>query len=404
MLKSQVMGNFVCAIGVSFTLSLTLGCSADDPNSNDSANVLPSNDPDAPGNAADNQPSLIQYFGRWDLSNPEQATASWGAVYLKAKFEGRSLTIKLNDPRNDFEYSIDGGPLQRLSPTSAAEYQLATGLVDGVHSVEFYRRTGGSFGRTVVSGFVLDEGKKLLQPDSPRPHSIEIVGDSISVGYGNENGPNDTGTSRRTENGQQAYGPQLARMLDAEWSVIAHSGQGVYRNLGEELNLIGQSLHMPDEFKLTFWPSAGDNPQWNFANWQPDVFIVTLGTNDFAWKQWDKDPGPGWEPTREAYVASYKQFLEFVREVYPKTEIFAVGTFLATAANQFGRCNEYICEAVRATTDAHTHCVDPSFTGPDGAWLPDGTSYIGDWTHPTTTGHTAIAEHLRDIIKPIVGW
>ncbi len=350
------------------------------------------------------EPPGIQYFGRWDLSSPPNASASWGDVYLKARFEGTSVTIQLSDPNNDFQYSIDGGAMQSLSPTSGTSYQLASGLSDGVHSLELYRRSGGSFGRTTVSGLVLDAGKNVLAPD-PRPaRKLEVLGDSISVGYGNENTAGMFGTSRATENGYMAYGPQLARMLGAEWRVVAHSGQGLYRNLGEDLSSIASTQHMPDEFQLTFFPDQQTNPSWQFEGWQPDVFIVTLGTNDFSWKQWNVDPGPSWEPTEEAYVGAYKEFLTFVRSAYPNVEVFAVGTFIATSSNQFGRCNQYICKAVTQMNDTHMHCVDPSSIGPDGAWLPSGTDYIGDWTHPTVAGHTKVAEHLKAIIQPIMGW
>ncbi len=350
------------------------------------------------------EPPGIQYFGRWDLSSPPNASASWGDVYLKARFEGTSVAIQLSDANNDFQFSIDGGAPQILSPTSATSYSLGSGLADGVHSLEFYRRSGGSFGRTTVSGLVLDPGKNILAPEARPARKLEVLGDSISVGYGNENTAGMVGTSRATENGFQAYGPQLARMLGAEWRVVAHSGQGLYRNLGEDLSTIGSTQHMPDEFLLTFFPDALTNPNWQFDGWKPDVFIVTLGTNDFSWKQWNVDPGPGWEPTEEAYVGAYQEFLSFVRSSYPNAEVFAVGTFIATSGNQFGRCNQYICKAVTQTNDAHVHCVDPSSIGPSGAWLPSGSDYIGDWTHPTVAGHTKVAEHLRDIIKPIMGW
>jgi lysophospholipase L1-like esterase len=331
------------------------------------------------------------------MSDSMNPSGSWGPIYLKAKFEGTSVGIKLKDAANTFAYSIDGGPMKVLGPTSATEHALASGLADGEHTLELARRSEGGFGKTVVGGLVLDPGKNLLAPE-PRPaHKIEIIGDSISAGYGDEGGG---GNTPANQNGYMAYGPQLARMLDAEWSVVAHSGQGMYRNGCEALPPTAR--HMPDEFKLTQHPAVpGGN--WDFGAWKPDVLVIALGTNDFS----DYPPGSCAHPTDDAFESAYGAFIDFARGVYPKAEIFALGTFLSTASNQFGTCNQDICNVIgakKAAGDAHLHCVDPGFTSTTGAWLPDGTYYVGDWTHPTVASHTLIANRLRDIIRPVMGW
>jgi lysophospholipase L1-like esterase len=284
-----------------------------------------------------------------------------------------------------------------LVPGAATEHALASGLADGTHTLELVRRSEGGFGKTVVSGLVLDAGRNVLSPGPRPPHKIEVIGDSISAGYGNEGGG---GNTPQNENGYMAFGPQLARLLDAQWSIVAHSGQGMYRNGCEALPPAAH--HMPDEFKLTQHPSVpGTN--WNFDEWKPDVLIVALGTNDFA----DYPPGSCARPTDDAFMTAYAAFLSFARTVYPKTEIFALGTFLSTASNQFGACNRDICSVVdakKAAGDGHVHCIDPGFTSSTGAWLPDGSYYVGDWTHPTVASHTLIAKRLRDIIRPVMGW
>jgi lysophospholipase L1-like esterase len=343
------------------------------------------------------EPAGIQYYGRWDSSDPANPSGSWGPIYLQAKFEGTSVRIKLKDATNTFAYSIDGGPMKVLGPNAASESLLASGLADGVHELEFARRSEGGFGQTIVRGLVLDPGKNLLPP-APRPtRKLEVVGDSISAGYGNEGSG---GNTPQNENGFMAFGPQLAGMLGAEWSIVAHSGQGMYRNGCETLPPTAQ--HMPDEFKLTQHPSVG-GPAWDFGAWKPDVLIIALGTNDFA----DYPPGSCARPTDDAFKGAYADFVTFARGVYPDTEIFALGTFISTSSNQFGACNQDICSVVAAKNaagDDHIHCIDPGFTSTSGAWLPDGTYYIGDWTHPTVASHTRIATRLRDIIQPIMGW
>jgi lysophospholipase L1-like esterase len=340
----------------------------------------------------------IQYFGRWEIENSSKATASWGAVYLKARFEGTSLKINLNDSQNDFNYRIDGGQLQLLQPTSATQYTLATGLNDGEHTFELYRRSSGGWGQTVFNGLVLDPGKNLLPPPTRPTRKIEVIGDSISVGFGNEGGG---GNSREQENGYMAYGPQLARKFNAEWSIIGHSGQGVYRNLYE--NLPPSQDNMTDEFLLTHFPawSGMQNSSWDFSKWQPDALLVVLGTNDFSGNE---------VPTKYNFETAYSAFLSTIRARYPNTVIFAVGTFMYNwgVHSQFDNCNSYICNVVaqkNANGDGNIHCIDPGAgQSGNGHWLPNASDYINDWTHPTIPGHTIIADNLYQTIKPILGW
>jgi lysophospholipase L1-like esterase len=350
----------------------------------------------------------IQYFGRWDFGDPAKPSASWGAVYLKARFEGTSVAIRLEDadafaPGNDYEYSVDGAPVTVLSPSGSAVYPLAGGLPDGVHTLELYRRTEGSYGKTVVGGLVLDPGKGVLAPPPRPPHRIEIVGDSISAGFGDEG---HGGSDRHTQNGAMAFGPQLARLLQAEWSVIAHSGRGLYRNLGEQPPLA--QPHMPDEFRLKHFLTSNELPGpsmtdalWNFDSWQPDAVVVALGTNDFA------QPGP--VPADSDFRAAYGRFLELLRSVYPSAVLFCMGTLIREDGyfgDQWAVCNRDVCDAAAAENakgDDRVRCVDPCAQSPQG-WLPDANDYIGDWTHPTAAGHTIIAQRLRDAIAPVMGW
>jgi lysophospholipase L1-like esterase len=345
------------------------------------------------GGQPSDEPPGLQYVGRWDRSDANGASASWGPVGIRARFTGTSVRVRIVDAQNTFSLSIDGGQPKAMGPGLHGEVELASGLSVGEHTLELFRRSEGSYGKTVISGLALESGEELLAPP-PRPsRKLEVVGDSISAGYGNEGMG---GSTPLTQNGYVAFGPQLGRLLDAEWSIIAHSGQGMYRNLCEKMP--PSAPHMPDEFLLTQYPSV-PGPAWDFASWQPDVLVVALGTNDFS----DYPPGSCQAPDLDGFEHAYVSFLQLARSKYPRAEIFALGTFIATAANQFGTCNQAICAAVESVADAHVHCVDPA-TGSDGFWLIGPEDYIGDWTHPTVAAHGKIAERLASVIKPILGW
>lgn len=358
----------------------------------DAAVVLPRQPPDS-------DHPYIQLYGRWDRSNPKKAVAGWGAVYIVAKFEGTSCKIRLTDEQtvlpmqqgtgNIYQYRIDSEPFKTLQPTSSTEYTLATNLPSGPHLLFFVRRTESRFGKTTFEGLTLDVGKTLLPPD-PRPsRKIEVYGDSITAGLANEN----TGWyTNATQNGYDAFGPQVARLLKAEWHIEARGGGSFFNDFW---------LPMIPWFDKTFGPyELEHNPPsgaklWNFAEWQPDVFILALGTNDFS------DMYPHIDET--TYVEKYQKFLRDLRARYPGTEIFALAPFKPGAP--WDEARQYITHAVTGLGDSHVHAVDPRAKGAADEWLSMPADYVtGDEYHPNIAGHTKIAKRLAAIIGPIMKW
>ncbi len=49
----------------------------------------------------------IQYFGRWDFSDPKAPTHSWPGVYVYAVFDGTSIGVVLDDNFNYYNVFID---------------------------------------------------------------------------------------------------------------------------------------------------------------------------------------------------------------------------------------------------------------------------------------------------------
>src|SRR5262249_17739899 len=135
-----------------------------------------------------------------------------------------------------FQPLIDGVLGTRFSVgADDGTYELAARLSPGQHRVELYRETEGKgFGYSVFSGFA--RGAPAPPPAPAR--LVEIVGDSISAGFGNLGseehpgyGPDPRGGcpfTTETESAYQAYGPVAARAVGADWSVLAGSGWGAY--------------------------------------------------------------------------------------------------------------------------------------------------------------------------------
>jgi lysophospholipase L1-like esterase len=351
------------------------------------------------GNISADNPR-IQFFGRWHAADPKRPTASWGPVGFKARFEGTSISVLLEDEQIDlaaegtgnlYQYSIDAAAFKVVEANATHRYSLATGLSNGPHELVFVRRTESRFGKSVFLGLQIDANQRVLDPGARPSRRIEVFGDSISAGGGNE----DDGWFRNTsQNGYEAFGPKLARLLDAEWHVEARGGGSFFHAW----------LSMPPFFDKMFGPTdmahkpPTDALLWDFQRYQPHVFILALGTND-----WSVENVPHIDET--TYVTKYKSFLEKLRGWYPSTEIFCLAPFKEGAPWDEGR--KYIPLAVQALGDQHVHAIDPVGNGTTDRWLAT-EDYIapeqGNPYHPNISGHDKIARKLEAIIRERMGW
>ena len=97
---------------------------------------------------------------------------------------------------------------------------LASGIPEGAHRVELYRRSETQTGYTQFLGYDF-EGGTLLPPPLPAPHRIEFVGDSQPAGFGIEGvGPDCPGPdwAAQYENFHRSLSARLGEILDADLS------------------------------------------------------------------------------------------------------------------------------------------------------------------------------------------
>lgn len=327
--------------------------------------------------------SDIHYLGRFDHSSPEAPTFSWPGTAIVTRFSGTGIDVNLHDEgHNFFAVSIDGG-LPNVFATSAAKdtYTLASGLSQGEHDVMLFRRTESFQGLVHFHGFSVGGGAPLIPTPPPFKRHLELIGDSITCGYGNDGvGPN-CGFTAETENGWLAYGSVAARALKAEARLIAYSGKGIYRDGSSDT-----TNQMPVLYERTFADIAGST--WDFSTWTADVVVVNLGTNDFG-------PGDPGQPYIDAYTAMIQQ----IRGHYPQAYILcAVGSMMI--GNGLAQCTSYVKSAVSAANaagDARVSFVDLGVQ--DG--LVDG--YGCDY-HPSVKTDQLMADKLTAAISAVTGW
>jgi lysophospholipase L1-like esterase len=317
-----------------------------------------------------------------DQSDPAGAKFAWSGTGLTARFSGTSLAIRL-DGGQQYTVLVDGALQPKLVSTGGWD-PLATELAPGQHTIEVYRRTEANQGQSVFLGLDLGTGK-LLPPPPAAEKRIEIIGDSITCGYGNEGENRDCGFTPDTENHYLTYGALAARELGAELHTVAWSGKGVVCNYGDAKDSCQDPL--PSYYERTLPNSPAS--RWEFSTWQPQAVVVNLGTNDFST---DNDP------TDAEFKTAYTAFLKRVRTVYPGAAILCtVGPMLSGADLETARSLiEQAVHALRASGDTKLTTFELSTTDPENG-------FGCDW-HPSLKTHKIMASELTRVLRAELGW
>jgi len=297
-------------------------------------------------------------------------------VNIHARFAGTQVSMNLNDGnnKNRFTVVIDGGASKTVTPTSAQTLQLASGLANTTHDLVIWRNTEASPGG--VSQFVdlssFGSGGALLAPAAAPDRRIEVVGDSLSVGAGVEG----TSTSCNPNidaftNNYLAYGSIAARSVQADVVTIAWSGIGVYRSYG------GSAPTMPQRYDYAV---PNDATGWDFAQYQPHVVVINLGTNDFS----GGNPG-------QPYVDAYVAFVKHIRAKYANARFILIDMYggeRLTAINQ-------VVSTLKSAGEQKVESL--SFSS-----VPSNNTACNQ--HPNTAAQQAMGNLLATRLKSSLGW
>ncbi len=335
----------------------------------------------------------IRWVGRVDATDPAAVKFAWQGAGFVAQVTGTTLTVKLEVNGTStvyFQPVVDGvaGERFKVDPGAAVDVTLATGLSDGDHVVELYRETEGAYGISIFRGFT--EGSPTDAP-AATDRVIEVVGDSISAGYGNlgsEPHPDwvaNPACHWTAENSSwyATYAAIAGRALDAEVSTVARSGWGMTRDNQNGPNVLANVY----ENAL----GTDDATPWSFER-KPAAVVVNLGTNDWAMG----DPGTDYE-------TDYVDFIATVRSHYPDAFIFlTIGSMLG--APELAQVNARLASVIQAVSNATgddklvTFDFGTQNLGPDGS-IPSGC----DW-HPSKDEHERMAGILQQQLATKLGW
>lgn len=347
-------------------------------NANQNGNANQNDNGNQNGNANQNQntgePAVVHRVGRFDDGDAAGPRFTWSGSAFRTRLSGTSLDVDLDGASGVFfEVVVDGVPEAVFETTGGAQrYSVVTGLQDGEHDVEIYRRNEGFFGTVQLVQLVPGAGASLLETPRPWQHRIEFIGDSITCGYGVEGPDANCPFSGATESAWLTYAAVASRELDAEAHLIAYSGKGVFQNYGGD-----QDELMPELYGRTLTNDPGST--WDFTAWIPEAVVVNLGTNDFSVAIDEAD-----------FVSAYAALLAQIRGHYPQAHIFCISW-----ADWGGTHEPWVQAAMDQTGDPDLTRISFATDAADG--------YGCDW-HPSETTHAKHGAQLAAAIRATLGW
>ncbi len=389
----------------------------------------------------------IYYFGRVDCANSAGPTFAYPGVTIRMGFTGTGVDLVLQDKGtaqypNFYDVRIDGDlvdfPATRTASAAAAcpvapnssttctitenpaplmttattqTYQLARGLSAGSHTVEIFKRiesspNGNSIGQATFLGFRIPAGGTVSAPPT-RAHTIEFIGDSITCGYGdmdsfNTSSATPTGYTTYKSNADAAYGAVTARDLNAELMQVSYSGLGMAIN--NCFDPAGTPT-LPARYD-SILPDDASGAKWSFQ-WQPEVVVVNLGTNDWSNMSPTGCGGcttfPSGALDQATYRSTYVTFLQHLRSKYPNALLLLASAPMLTDAYPSGE-SCWTSEDQDLHTIVSTYSTANSDTNIDVVDIQSQSSPVGEDYHPTVATHQAMAQTVEATIKKHLNW
>ncbi|WP_036859548.1 MULTISPECIES: SGNH/GDSL hydrolase family protein [Prevotellaceae] len=327
--------------------------------------------------------SNISYTGRTERTADGTVRYDWVGTYFQTDFTGGSVAVSISDTGTSFHNLFIDGKLIKKIKVNGKEPRnvvLADGLGKGIHRLCLQKCTEGEYGCTTIYGFSLAKGG-TLKAVAPKERMIEVIGDSYTCGFGTESNNANDRFQLETENCNKAYGCIIARYFNADYALIAHSGQGLIKDWGDTVQVSAQNMS-------TRYMQVYDNynrKTYDFKAYRPQLVIINLGTNDFA---------SGAIPTAEQYVGAYLKLIDTVKLHYGDIPVFCIiphsaGLYLTACLRQ-----------LKEKTAAHNHIYVASP-------MPDIITQdydLGAAWHPNYQGQRKIAMTLIPQISAIMRW
>ncbi len=232
-----------------------------------------------------------------------------------------------------------------------------------------------------------------VEPAPSKECKIEFIGDSITCGYGIDREDPETCFETATEDVTRAYAYKVAKNLNAEYSMVSYSGYGIISGYTDTDQKVENQL-LPlyyEKVGFSYGKPFGtlqlSDCSWDFRNYQPQLVVVNLGTNDDSYCQDD-------ESRQQDYIEHYVEFLKTVRRNNPQAQILCT---VGTMCERIGvPTNQAVLQYSKETNDSQICFYQLPLQLPEDGLVSD--------YHPTEISHNKAATLLTEKISQLMGW
>lgn len=315
----------------------------------------------------------INIYGRTYLTD-NKLTLEHVSNGVEVAILGNQLSLNATVTANLYvRIYIDGVEQDRISFTpSVSNYLVATNITNDYHTIRIVKTSENFVGKIYIESFVAPAFAIAKQPAGPR---IEFIGDSITAGYGalqSGSSWSDVGSD-----GTQSYSYQTAKRLNATYSIIARQGICVKRLMWTDYNMYDN-----------FYPYVSKDNQTAYSfNFNPDVVVLALGTNDASYMTAGGSKYDSGAYSQAQFATDYKNMLTLIRQKNPNAYIVCIYGMMGKNAGIDGG----ISDAVSAFGDSKVSYIND--------WVADANGQNG---HPHKTAHAGYAEKLASYISNLL--
>lgn len=351
---------------------------------------------------------LVKVHGRTIYDEERKALfCNWTCSGLTLKFKGKELKVKIqvmsdqvpgmpNMPTPPADWPCIGAVINdeliyrhecRNEEDTLTLYQNDEEKEVELRIVKISENARGKLG--IVE--VITDGEFLKYEDN-KP-LMEIIGDSITCGFGNEAENNAFEFKTSEENGWNSYAAQAARQLGYEFNMICESGIAAAK---PEHPLFPMHA-MEDIYKYTdelYNSKMNQEKQlWDFNKNHNDIVVVNLGTNDSNPIRFYRDFNEI-EQMEKWFHVRYKEFIKQLRELNgPDTYICC--TLGSMDYYLYHHIRDIVNELKEETKDDKLCCFE---------YIPINVMFEGYGAagHPSMKTHNRMAKELVNYINKYI--
>lgn len=331
--------------------------------------------------------SVFQYHGRL-LKNDGSVALIGSASGVQFNVSGDSTELKVksdNATRNYFSLAIDDAYYERYKIGGDSINTISIALLEDKnksHEIGLYKSTEAANGTVSFYGA---KAQNISALKIKSKASIEFIGNSITCGMGADASkiPCGEGEWFDQHNAYLAYGPRVARSLNADYVLSSVSGIGMYRNWNDENRT---EPVMPEVYDNLFL-NTDTTYKYTF-DYTPNVICICLGTNDLS-------DGDGVRSRlsfdREKFIGNFTAFVKHLFEKNPRAKMALLNSPMVSG-NKGNVLLECLLE-VKAHFENNREISIFQFE----EMQPNGCSF-----HPDSADHKIMADQLKPFLKTIL--